>query len=60
METKIYNITDLEQDREKITEAAEILKNGGLVAFPTDTVYAVGAAISQKEASFNSSTSITN
>ena len=50
METKIYNITDLEQDREKITEAAEILKNGGLVAFPTDTVYAVGAAISQKEA----------
>lgn len=50
METKIYKITDLEQDREKISEAAEVLKNGGLVAFPTDTVYAVGAAISQQEA----------
>lgn len=50
METKIYRITDPEKDRDKILEAAEVLKNGGLVAFPTDTVYAVGAAISQKEA----------
>lgn len=50
METKIYKITDPETDRDKILEAAEILKNGGLVAFPTDTVYAVGAVISKKEA----------
>lgn len=49
METKIYKITDLETDYEKIKEAAEIMKNGGLVAFPTDTVYAVGAVASQKE-----------
>ena len=46
METKIYRITDVEKDRDKILEAAEVLKNGGLVAFPTDTVYAVGACIS--------------
>ncbi|MBR0599594.1 L-threonylcarbamoyladenylate synthase [Sinanaerobacter chloroacetimidivorans] len=28
---------------EKVDEAAEILKNGGLVAFPTETVYGLGA-----------------
>ena len=50
METKIYRITDVEKDRDKIKEAAQILMNGGLVAFPTDTVYAVGACISHKEA----------
>lgn len=50
METKIYKITDPEKDRDKIAEAAEVLKNGGLVAFPTDTVYAVGAIISNNDA----------
>ena len=45
METKIYTITDPEKDRDKIVEAAEVMKNGGIVAFPTDTVYAVGASI---------------
>ena len=50
METKIYRITDPEKDHDKIVEAAEIMKNGGLVAFPTDTVYALGAVISQEEA----------
>lgn len=28
---------------EKIKEAAEIIKNGGLVVFPTETVYGIGA-----------------
>ena len=37
METKIYTITDPEKDRDKIVEAAEVMKNGGIVAFPTDT-----------------------
>lgn len=50
METKIYTINDLEKDYDKIVEAAEVLRNGGLVAFPTDTVYAVGAALSQEAA----------
>ena len=50
METKIYTITDLEKDHDKIVEAAEIIKNGGLVAFPTDTVYAVGAAMDNEAA----------
>ena len=50
METKIYTITDLERDHEKIVEAAEIIRNGGLVAFPTDTVYALGASLESEEA----------
>lgn len=28
---------------DKIKEAAEIIKTGGLVAFPTETVYGLGA-----------------
>lgn len=34
---------DLEKDSHIIDEAAGILKNGGLVAFPTETVYGLGA-----------------
>lgn len=34
---------DLENDSHIIDEAAGILKNGGLVAFPTETVYGLGA-----------------
>ena len=50
METKIYNITDPEKDKDKIEEAAEVIKNGGIVAFPTDTVYALGASIDNDDA----------
>lgn len=43
METKIVKITDCLSDAEKIRAAAEIIKEGGLVAFPTETVYGLGA-----------------
>ena len=44
METKLYDIREWnEETSDKISEAAEILKNGGLVAFPTETVYGLGA-----------------
>ena len=45
-ETKILKVNpDLsgEKDLENLTFAAEILKKGGLVAFPTETVYGLGA-----------------
>ncbi len=45
METKIVAIegTDApESIREKLTEAGDIIKRGGLVAFPTETVYGLG------------------
>lgn len=44
MNTKIIRI-EKENDGmdEQLTEAAEILRSGGLVAFPTETVYGLGA-----------------
>ena len=42
---------DKEQiDDEKLMEAAEILRAGGLVAFPTETVYGLGANALNEEA----------
>lgn len=35
---------------EGLAAAADILANGGLVAFPTDTVYGLGCAVSRPEA----------
>ena len=43
MKTKIFG-------KEGISEAAEILKEGGLVAFPTETVYGLGGNGLDKEA----------
>lgn len=37
-ETKLFNLSDTE-----LKEAAEIIKNGGTVIFPTETVYGLGA-----------------
>lgn len=39
MDTKLFHTDDNE-----IAEAGEILRNGGLVAFPTETVYGLGAS----------------
>lgn len=41
--TKIIRLDRDNPDIEKIREAAKILKNGGTVAFPTETVYGLGA-----------------
>lgn len=47
METAIVSITDDRQGkeaiREKIHAAGQIIRQGGLVAFPTETVYGLGA-----------------
>ena len=42
MKTKIVRIEEENIDRQAIREAGEILKAGGLVAFPTETVYGLG------------------
>ena len=42
MKTKLMKIEEDCPDREKIREAGEILRRGGLVAFPTETVYGLG------------------
>lgn len=43
MNTKIIKLESLENNEEKLMEAAKILQEGGLVAFPTETVYGLGA-----------------
>lgn len=43
METKVVKIEDTKAIRdEELLEAAQILRKGGLVAFPTETVYGLG------------------
>lgn len=42
MITKIVKVDKEHPDESAIKEAGEILKNGGLVAFPTETVYGLG------------------
>lgn len=37
-------------DAEEVAAAAEVLRSGGLVAFPTETVYGLGAAAARPEA----------
>lgn len=43
LKTVIYKVEDTERDGKYIKACAEILKKGGLVAFPTETVYGLGA-----------------
>ncbi len=43
MKTKIVKIDQLHMDEEAVREAGRILAEGGLVAFPTETVYGLGA-----------------
>ncbi len=51
MNTRIVKIDAVNIDKNAIEEAAEIIKNGGLVAFPTETVYGLGANALDAEAS---------
>lgn len=48
--TKILKINPLSPEPSKIKEAAEVIKKGGTVAFPTETVYGLGAAALNPEA----------
>lgn len=41
--TRIIKINPVFPEESKIKEAAEVIKRGGLVAFPTETVYGLGA-----------------
>lgn len=50
MQTEILKVTDVEKDSAALLRAAEILKNGGLVAMPTETVYGLAADTFNEEA----------
>lgn len=43
METRVAIIKDINKDIKYLEEAASIINNGGVVAFPTETVYGLGA-----------------
>ena len=55
METVIVNVTEGKQNKERIREyvhaAGQIICQGGLVAFPTETVYGLGADALNPQAS---------
>lgn len=50
METKVAIIKDINNDIKFIEEAGAIIRNGGTVAFPTETVYGLGANSLDEEA----------
>ncbi|MDY4190819.1 MAG: L-threonylcarbamoyladenylate synthase [Oscillospiraceae bacterium] len=43
IETQVLRVRNIYDDMEPLQKAAEILAGGGLVAFPTETVYGLGA-----------------
>jgi len=49
LETEIIVISDV-SEKEKIKKAADVLRRGGLVAFPTETVYGLGANATDEDA----------
>lgn len=49
--TKLYKINNDESDIMVMKEAGDIIKQGGLVAFPTETVYGLGGDALNKDAS---------
>ena len=50
MDTKLFVVQDIEKDAPLLQEAADILKRGGLVAIPTETVYGLAADALNPEA----------
>ena len=43
MDTIIEKVNNIKEDYECIEKAGQIIKEGGLVGFPTETVYGLGA-----------------
>lgn len=52
MKTKVISINKAIPDSMALEEAARILRNGGLVAFPTETVYGLGANALDEQAAY--------
>ena len=50
METKVALVKKFESDFKYINEAATVIRDGGLVVFPTETVYGLGADATNQEA----------
>ncbi len=51
MNTKIITINDPAREEQSLQEAADVLRNGGLVVFPTETVYGLGGDATSADSS---------
>ena len=51
MNTRVVKVNRIQQNSAAIYEAGDIIKNGGLVAFPTETVYGLGGDAFNPESS---------
>lgn len=50
METKLISVDNLSKTEKDYRQAVDILNSGGVVAFPTETVYGLGALATDEEA----------
>jgi tRNA threonylcarbamoyl adenosine modification protein (Sua5/YciO/YrdC/YwlC family) len=50
MPAELLRIHPTHPEPRKISRVAEVLKNGGIVVYPTDTVYGLGCALTEKRA----------
>lgn len=50
MRTKVIQVDPERPNRQALAEAASVLAEGGLVVFPTETVYGVGASVAKPDA----------
>lgn len=50
METKFIKVYEDNPDPKRIQEIVDVLRNGGVVIYPTDTVYGMGCDISNQKA----------
>ncbi|MEM1976926.1 MAG: Sua5/YciO/YrdC/YwlC family protein, partial [Nitrososphaerota archaeon] len=48
--TRVINVDPVNPSESALVAAADIIKRGGLVAFPTETVYGLGADAYNREA----------
>ncbi len=50
METKIITLNPAKFNQQDLAEAIDLLKNGEIIGFPTETVYGLGASITSPQA----------
>lgn len=48
--TRVVEVSSLEPDRRALTEAADVVSSGGVIAYPTETVYGLGVDATDGEA----------
>ena len=51
MKTKVFVARDNQIEEAELKEASAVIRSGGLVAFPTETVYGLGGDATNPEAS---------